>query len=332
MRTRLLLASVTLLLVARIAVPAGGQPASPPAPQTPAPAPAGQSGQSGQRGEIPTFFPPNYIGYAMTPPPVKVPDGFTPIFNGTSLSGWHISRTNHHGRTPDFFVLHGAIVATQNPLGGGGILLTDKKYKNFELYMEVKPDWGCDSGIFLRSTESGAAYQVTMDFLPNGGMGNVIGEGGLTGVGGRGRGGARGAAPTGAAGAPAAAATGAAAPAAGAAAPGAPPAAPGAGQPAGQGAAAGPPPAFGEGNQAGRPWVKAWKRDDWNAVRVRMEGEVPHVTVWINDQQITDFTDVANNAIGGITEGPIAIQVHGAGRWVQGGFWRWRNIGIKELP
>ena len=71
------------------------------------------------------------------------------------------------------------IIATQNPLGGGGILLTDKAYKNFELYMEVKPDFGNDSGIFLRSTESGAAYQVTMDFLPNGGMGNVIAEGGM---------------------------------------------------------------------------------------------------------------------------------------------------------
>jgi hypothetical protein len=296
MRIRLLWAAVTLPLVASMAVPIAEQQGPPPPAQGGAPPPAAQGGQSGQRGEIPTFFPPNYIGYAMTPPAVKVPEGFTPIFNGTSLAGWHVSRTNHHGRTPDFFVLHGAIVATQNPLGGGGILLTDKKYKNFELYMEVKPDWGCDSGIFLRSTESGAAYQVTMDFLPNGSMGNVIGEGGLTGVGGRGRGGARG-------------------------------------QGAGRGAApAGPPPAFGEGNQADRPWVKAWKRDDWNAVRVRMEGEVPHVTVWINDQQITDFTDVANNAIGGITEGPIAIQVHGGGRWVQGGFWRWRNIGIKELP
>jgi hypothetical protein len=330
MQMRLPLAAVTLLLVTRIAVPtAGQQPSSPAAPQGTAPAPAGQPAQSGQRGEIPTFFPPNYIGYAMTPPAVNVPAGFTPLFNGTSLAGWHISRTNHHGRTPDFFVLHGAIVATQNPLGGGGILLTDKKYKNFELYMEVKPDWGCDSGIFLRSTESGAAYQVTMDFLPNGGMGGVIGEGGLTGVGGRGRGGARGATPPGAGGAPAAGS-----PAAAAGAPGAPApsVAPAAAQGGGRGAAAGPPPAFGEGNQAGRPWVKAWKRDDWNAVRVRMEGEIPHVIVWFNDQQITDFTDVANNAIGGITEGPIAIQVHGAGRWVQGGFWRWRNIAIKELP
>jgi len=264
---------------------------------------AALAGQNQPQTAPPTFFPPNYIGWEVEAPPVKVPDGFTPIFNGRSLAGWHVSRTNHHGRTPDFFVLHGAIIATQNPFGGGGILLTDRKYRNFELYMEVKPDWGCDSGIFFRSTESGAAYQVTMDFLPNGGMGNVIGEGGMTGVGGRGR----GAAP-----APAAAGRGAA------------PAAP---QPAG------PPPGFGQGNQADRPWVKVWKRDDWNAVRVRVEGEIPHVTVWFNDVQITDFTDTANNAIGGITEGPIAIQVHGGPqRWVQGGFWRWRNIGIKELP
>jgi hypothetical protein len=328
MRTRQLLVALTFLLAARIAVPTAGPQAQPVTPQGSSPAPTVQTGQSGQRGEIPTFFPPNYIGYAVTPPPPKVPEGFTPIFNGTSLAGWHVSRTNHHGRTPDFFVLHGAIVATQNPLGGGGILLTDKKYRNFEVYMEVKPDWGCDSGIFLRSTESGAAYQVTMDFLPNGSMGNVIGEGGLTGVGGRGRGGARGAVPAGAT----AAAGGAAG--RGAAASGAAPAATAAapGQGGGRSATAGPPPGFGEGNQAERPWVKAWKRDDWNAIRVRMEGEIPHVTVWINDQQITDFTDVANNAIGGITEGPIAIQVHGAGRWVQGGFWRWRNIGIKELP
>jgi hypothetical protein len=275
--------------------------------QQPTSAPTAQP--SSPTGAPPTFFPPNFIGSAVPPPPIAVPAGFTPIFNGTTLSGWHVSRTNHHGRTPDFFVMHGAIIATQNPLGGGGILLTDKSYKNFELYMEVKPDWGCDSGIFLRSTESGAAYQVTMDFLPNGGMGNVIGEGGMTGVGGRGRGAQRGAAP----------------------AAGQTPA----GQ-AGRGAPqtpSGPPPGFGEGNQVDRPWVKAWKRDNWNAVRVRLEGAIPHVTVWFNGEQITDFTDVANNAIGGITEGPIAIQVHGGpARWVQGGFWRWRNIAIKELP
>ena len=80
------------------------------------------------------------------------------------------------------------------------------------------------------------------------------------------------------------------------------------------------------------PWMKAWKREAWNAVRIRIEGDIPHVTVWINDQVVTDSTDKSNRAEGGIVSGPIAIQVHGGNRWVQGGFWRWRNIAIKELP
>ena len=294
-RTISLAATLTLVLGATSALVGQRAPAAPAQGSTP----------TAETRTPPTFFPPNYIGWELPTPPVTVPEGFTPIFNGRNLSGWHISRTNHHGRTPDFFVQHGMILATQNPYGGGGILLTDKSYKNFEIYMEVKPDWGNDSGIFLRSTESGAAYQVTMDFLPNGGMGNVIGEGGMQLAANAGR--ARGAGAGG---------RGAAAGRQGGAPAGPPPA----------------PPGFGEGNQAEAAWVKAWKRDDWNAVRVRMVGEVPRVTVWFNDIEIRDFQDTANSAVGGITEGPIAIQVHGAARWVPGGFWRWRNIGIRELP
>ena len=78
--------------------------------------------------------------------------------------------------------------------------------------------------------------------------------------------------------------------------------------------------------------MKIWKREDWNTVRARITDDVPHITVWINDVQITDFTDTANHAAGGATDGMIAIQVHGGARWVQGGFWRWRNIGVRELP
>jgi len=119
-----------------------------------APASSGQRGSDAQKA-----------AHAETP---KIPDGFTPIFNGRDLSGWHISKTNHHGTTPDFRVVHGAIVGTQNPREQGGILLTDKKYRNVEVYMEVKPDWGCDSGLFLRSSEAGEAYQVMLDDLPGG--------------------------------------------------------------------------------------------------------------------------------------------------------------------
>ena len=78
--------------------------------------------------------------------------------------------------------------------------------------------------------------------------------------------------------------------------------------------------------------MTAWKREDWNIVRVRVAGDVPHATVWINDQQISDASDTENHALGGMIDGPIAIQIHGGTvRWQPGGFWRWRNIAIREL-
>ncbi len=40
-----------------------------------------------------------------------VPQGFTPLFNGKDLSGWHISKTNHHGTTPDWKVENGVLTA-----------------------------------------------------------------------------------------------------------------------------------------------------------------------------------------------------------------------------
>ena len=78
--------------------------------------------------------------------------------------------------------------------------------------------------------------------------------------------------------------------------------------------------------------MKVWKREDWNSIRVRVTGETPHVIVWMNDTQITDYTDTANHAIDGMTEGPIAIQVHGGARCQPGSFWRWRTIAARDLP
>lgn len=240
---------------------------------------------------------PDYRKVDAEPPPPKFPEGFTSVFNGKDLTGWHVSQTARHGIRPDFHVAHGMILGTQSPLGSGGLLITDKKYRNFEFYMEVKPDWGNDSGIFLRTTETGAAYQITMDYLPGGSMGRLIGEGGIQFGAGRGAG--------------AAATSGAAPPAAGGAT----------GQAAGGRA------------QTPDPGMTAWKREDWNTVRVRVAGDVPHATVWINDQQISDATDTENHALNAMIDGPIAIQIHGGTvRWQPGGFWRWRNLAIKELP
>jgi hypothetical protein len=344
MRDALVFGAATLIVTA-IPLIAGQGGQTPPPPSTAAPAPA--QAQQGVPGGVatdpanPRPNQPNFIGFERPAPPMTIPAGFTPLFNGENLAGWHVSPTNHHGHTPDYHVQQGMIVGTQMPLGGGGILLTDRKFKDFELYMEVKPDWGCDSGLFFRSTEWGAAYQVTMDYLPGGSIGAVICEGGMQGCG------RAGGAAAGGAGAPAAGRAGAApagptpaAPQGGAppaaAARGAAPGAPGAGAAGARGAAAPaivPGIALGTSTAVGEsPWMKVWKREDWNTVRIRVTGEVPHVIVWLNDTQITDYTDTGNHAVGGAIEGPIAIQVHGGPqRWVPGGFWRWRVIAIKEL-
>jgi hypothetical protein len=104
----------------------------------------------------------------------KIPEGFTPIFDGKDLKGWHLSRTNHHGSTGNVYVEDGVMVLKQKPYGQGGIILTNRKYRDFELYLETKLGWGCNGGIFLRSTESGSAYQIELD--QGGGTANLIGE------------------------------------------------------------------------------------------------------------------------------------------------------------
>lgn len=58
-----------------------------------------------------------------------------------------------------------------------GIILTDRDYGDFILEIEVNPDWGLDSGIFLRSTEDGKRYRIMVDYYEGGNIGGVYGEG-----------------------------------------------------------------------------------------------------------------------------------------------------------
>ncbi|CAA9229542.1 MAG: hypothetical protein AVDCRST_MAG95-925 [uncultured Adhaeribacter sp.] len=111
---------------------------------------------------------------AWTKPP-QIPAGFRSIFNGKNLQGWHISRTTHQGTTPSCRVENNAIVLTQQPFGQGGVLLTDKKYRNFDLYLEAKIDSFTNGGIFIRSSESGMAYQIELDEAA-GSTGSLLGE------------------------------------------------------------------------------------------------------------------------------------------------------------
>ena len=126
------------------------------------------------------------LGHAedRTPKPEKFDDkGFVSIFDGKSLKGWHISaKSGHSGKSKHktggrWVVEDGAIVGSQDIPGNGGLIITDRKYGNFEVVLEMRNDFGPDSGLFLRSTEDGRAYQAMIDYHANGNLMGVYGEG-----------------------------------------------------------------------------------------------------------------------------------------------------------
>jgi hypothetical protein len=207
-----------------------------------------------------------------------IPEGFTPIFNGRDTKGWHWSKTVHHGTNALATVDNGELVLKQHPFGQGGLFVTDKRYKNFEFYIEVKLPWGCNSGLFLRSSEGGSAYQVELDQAA--GNANFLGE--LIHL---------------------------------------------------------------SKSAPATDIAKVWKTDDWNTFRVRMTGDDPHVTLWVNGVQMWDVQEPDNDKIAGETDGRIGLQLHwsstyqpelaGAGigsNWKPDATIRFRNIAMKELP
>ena len=97
--------------------------------------------------------------------------GFEPIFDGKTLKGWHKNPSKiGHGTGGLWTVEDGAITGEQDPpgSGNGGILLTDEKFGNFELLIDLKPDWGVCSGLFLRSNDKGQCIQMMVDYHDNG--------------------------------------------------------------------------------------------------------------------------------------------------------------------
>jgi sulfatase modifying factor 1 len=206
------------------------------------------------------------------------PAGMTPIFNGRNLAGWHLSRTTHHGTTASVTVKDGVLLMQQQPFGQGGLLLTDKVYQDFELHLEANPDPGFNSGIFLRSTESGSAYQIELA-VPGNATGNFFGE--------RMR--------------------------------------------------VSQPQYIGEKIAVST----VWKDGDWNSIRIRMVGEAPRVTTWVNGTQLYELQMPKNDQIAGAYGGMIGLQLHwtatysaASGRDTSTRPWqlqRFRNIAIKEI-
>jgi len=96
--------------------------------------------------------------------------GFVPLFDGKTLDGW--SKFSDGG---NWNVVDGSIVGDQLPGGRGGLLVTDKKYSDYELYAEVLTTYPLDTGLFLRILPERNHYQVTIDYRPTGEVGAIYG-------------------------------------------------------------------------------------------------------------------------------------------------------------
>ncbi len=101
---------------------------------------------------------------------------FERLDNGVDMSGWVKSTTNPHGPGDGWTVEDGAFVGRQTDGQQGGILMTEQSYQDVEVILEVRVDWGCDSGLFFRTTEGARAYQVTIDHIDDSAVGTIWGE------------------------------------------------------------------------------------------------------------------------------------------------------------
>ena len=87
---------------------------------------------------------------------------------------------------------------------------------------------------------------------------------------------------------------------------------------------------------------RTWRMNDWNTFRIRVEGDLPRITTWINEVKICECDtskiewkdydpEAAKKLLG--PRGHIALEVHDGPpeRWGVGKVARWRNIAVKQL-
>lgn len=233
--------------------------------------------------------------------PAALEEGFRALFDGKSLNGWHPNPEKiGHGTGASWIVEDAAIVGEQNPpgSGNGGILLTDEQFGDFEVIFEANPDWGPDSGFFLRCTPKGQCYQVMMDYHDGGNVGEIYREG-LDGQGNRtfdlnGE--------------------------------------------YGDSKKLLSIKATKSSKAAGDPkidiakWSTLFKHGEWNTIKVRCVNNPPTIDTWINGTHVTTYTSDKDFAGTLSNRGHIALQVHGGvGAWPAGSRVRYRNIRVKDL-
>lgn len=111
-------------------------------------------------------------------PAAQDEEGFLPLFDGKSLSGW-----KQLGGKAKYEVQDGAIVGSSVPNTSNSFLCTEKTYDDFILELEFKVDPGLNSGVQIRSNSFAEyrkgvvhGYQVEIDPSPRAWSGGIYDE------------------------------------------------------------------------------------------------------------------------------------------------------------
>ncbi len=80
---------------------------------------------------------------------------------------------------------------------------------------------------------------------------------------------------------------------------------------------------------AARDWAKAWKKGEWNELRVVVRGRPPTIQTWLNGTAMAELKDDAKRVRVG-DSGRIGLEIHGS-REAFGNRILFRNLRILEL-
>jgi hypothetical protein len=115
-------------------------------------------------------------------------EGYLSLFDGT-FKGWFQScKTGHsNGSTVGAIFRIGqadgkpAIYSTQRGTNTGGLMMTNKKFLNYEINFQTWPDYNNDAGLFNRTPINGRCFQTVLDYIGGASVGGSWGEGGFPG-------------------------------------------------------------------------------------------------------------------------------------------------------